>query len=440
MWGPVVWGLVCTGLYALLSLRRFARYEPTSWDNAIFEQALRGYASLNAPIVDIKGPGFNLLGDHFSPLLAVLAPFYAMAPSARTVLVLQAVLLGLSVVVVTRAALRHAGPWAGSALSLGYGLSFGLSAAVRADFHEVALAAPLLALAGAAFVDRRPTRVVLWMLPLLLVKEDLGATVLMAGVALWAIGRRRHGAVLAVSGVVGAALVLLVLVPSFNPADVYDYASGVGGERGVLTVLADDAGRKAATVLLTFAVTGLAALASPWALLVLPTFAWRFVGDNPYYWGAEWHYSLVLMPVVFLAAVDAVRRFPALRWTAPLSAAVTVLVLPATALWQLTDSDLYEPSARAAAAEEVLDLVPPGASVETDIGLITHLTTDRSVYWLGTSRNGTMPEGEPEYVLLDHQGGYGSPPDARIHAIDRWGGVWVTVYDTAGYDLARRID
>ena len=64
---------------------------------------------------------------------------------------------------------------------------------------------------------------------------------------------------------------------------------------------------------MTFAVAGFAALASPWALLVLPTFAWRFAGDNPYYWGTDFHYSILLMVIVAVAAIDAMDRHPPLR-------------------------------------------------------------------------------------------------------------------------------
>lgn len=435
---PVAWAVGCTVAYAALSLLRFRRFEPTSWDNAIFEQAVRGYAGPGLPVVDIKGPGFNILGDHFSPVTALLAPVYAVVPSAQTLLVAQAVLLGLSVLVVSRLAVRHAGLWAGGALAVAYGLSFGLSSAVRSDFHEVAFAAPLLALAGSAYLDRRWNAVVGWSLPLLLVKEDMGATVLVVGVVLLLAGERRRGTLLAAAGVVGAALVVLVVLPSVNPAGVYDYASSVGGERGVVATLLDEPGRKLWTVVLTLAVTGLAALLSPWVLLVLPTFGWRFVGDNPFYWGTDWHYSLVLMPIVFVAAVDAVRRFPPARWAAAPALAVSLALLPSTALWALAEPTTYEVPDRADVARRVVDLVPEGASVVTDIGLITHLTTDRDVYWLGTVTNGPLPAGEPEYALFDQWAGVGSPPDARTWAEETFGGTWETIWDAEGYQLARR--
>lgn len=435
---PFLWALVCTAAYTTLSLLRFRRFDPTSWDNAIFEQAIRGYAHLGLPIVDIKGPGFNILGDHFSPITALVAPFYRLWPSAQTLLVAQAVLIGVSVLVVSRLAVRHAGPWAGAMLAAAYGISFGISSAVQSDFHEVAFGAPLLALAGSAYLDRRWNAVVGWSLPLLLVKEDMGATVLVIGLVLMLAGERRRGTLLAAAGVVGAALVVLVVLPSVNPGGVYDYASSVGGDRGVVATLFDEPGRKALTVLVTLAVTGLAALGSPWVLLVLPTFAWRFVGDNPYYWGTDWHYSLLLMPIVFVAAVDTMRRYPPVRWTAVPALVVSLGLLPSTPLWALVQGETYEVPDRAAVAQRVVDMVPDGASVVTDIGVITHLATDHDVYWLGTVGTAPLPDGDPDYVLLDQWAGVGSPPDARTWAEQTFGGTWVTVWDADGYQLARR--
>ncbi len=238
--------------------------------------------------------------------------------------------------------------------------------------------------------------------------------------------------------VVGAALVVLVVLPSVNPGGVYDYASSVGGDRGVVATLFDELGRKALTVLVTLAVTGLAALGSPWVLLVLPTFAWRFVGDNPYYWGTDWHYSLLLMPIVFVAAVDTMRRYPPVRWTAVPALVVSLALLPSTPLWALIQGETYEVPDRAAVAQRVVDMVPEGASVVTDIGVITHLATDHDVYWLGTVGTAPLPEGDPDYVLLDQWAGVGSPPDARTWAEQTFGGTWVTVWDADGYQLARR--
>ena len=54
-WIAAGWAALCGAAYTVLSLVRFKTLEPTSYDNAIFEQAIRAYAHLQAPIVPIKG-------------------------------------------------------------------------------------------------------------------------------------------------------------------------------------------------------------------------------------------------------------------------------------------------------------------------------------------------------------------------------------------------
>ncbi|MGI9084178.1 MAG: DUF2079 domain-containing protein [Aeromicrobium sp.] len=427
------WAVLCGAGYATLSLTRFDRFEPTSYDNAIFEQAIRGYAHLDAPIVAIKGPGFILLGDHFSPVIALVAPVYRLFPAAQTLLAVQAALIAVSVYVVASLGLRRLGVWAGGGIALAYGLSFGLQSAVNADFHEVAFAAPLLALAGAAYVEGHFGRVVAWSLPLLLVKEDLGLTVVLIGLVLWLAGERRRGAGLALAGGIGFLLVILVIIPAFNPEGAYAYAGSVGGDRGLLETLLDGPGRKLLTVVMTFAVAGFAALASPWALLVLPTFAWRFAVDNPYYWGTDFHYSILLMAVVAVAAIDAMDRHPRLRLAAVVALAFTVAMQVGSPLASLADPDTYDRPARADSAERVLGLLPAGSTVDTDIGLMTHLTTDHDVTWIGTPGNAT-----PDYVLLDLGSGIGSPPGAVAYAEDRYDVPFTLVEEVDGYQLAVR--
>ncbi|WP_332643370.1 DUF2079 domain-containing protein [Aeromicrobium sp.] len=427
-------GAVYGVAYGVISLARFDRFALSSWDNAIFEQAVRGYAHFGAPTIDVRGAGFNQLGDHFSPILVLIAPFYRLFPSAQTILIAQAVLLAISVAIIAALAIRQLGTVIGVAIGVAYGASFGLLAAVEVDFHEVAFAAPLLALAGAAYVERRFDAVVLWSLPLMLVKEEFGLTVAVIGGVLWLAGEHRRGAALGAVGLVAGVFIVFVLMPSIAPDGSYTHAGSLGGDRGILPTLFDEVDRKAATVMLTVAVTGLAALFSPWLLLVLPTFAWRFAGDNAYYWGTEWHYSLVLMPIVFVAMIDGMKRWSQLRWATLPALVVTGLMLVSSPLVALFDSETYAESPRAEEAREVLALIPKGSSVETDIGLMTHLTTDNTVYWLGTP--GNPP---PEYVLLDVESNIGSPSDAVTYAQDKYGGTYELLYGEGGYLLAHRL-
>ncbi len=424
-------GIVTTLVYSALGVLRFRRLTVTSWDNAIFEQALAAYARFEAPIVTVKGPGYHILGDHFSPIYALLAPVYRVFPHAQTLLVAQAVLLGLSVAVITALAVRHLGSLIGTTIGVLYALSFGLQAAVAADFHEVAFAVPLLALAGAAFVEARYDRVIWWSLPLLLVKEDMGFTVAAIGLALWLAGERRKGIGLGIGGVAAVAIVVGLVIPSFNTGDAYDYVGTLGGDAGIWSTLTAEPGRKLLTVALTFAITGAAALMSPWAVVVVPTFLWRFVGDNPFYWGTEWHYSLTLMPVVFVAMIDVLARRPRLVWPAvALGAAATVYTLIGSPLTSLAELDTWRESPRAEAAQGAISQLPRGAAVESDLGLLTQLATDHELYW-----RGTIGDVVPDYIVFDSAI---SSDDIVQYGRKAHGTDYTVVYDEGGYVVARR--
>jgi uncharacterized membrane protein len=220
--------------YAALSISRFRRMATMSWDLGIFEQAVRAYAHLQAPIVGIKGPGVNILGDHFSPITALIAPFYRVFPTPITLLTAQAALFALSAVPVTRAAARLLGRRSGLAIGIAYGLSWGIQRAVDFDFHEICFAVPLIAFALEAVLRERWRSALLWAAPLVLVKEDLGLTT--AAISLIVLSRARRAEPRAVPfavgmiafGVVACAITFTVVIPAFNTGGSYDYWNKLG--------------------------------------------------------------------------------------------------------------------------------------------------------------------------------------------------------------------
>ena len=156
-WSPWLLAAAAFGVYALYSLTRFRTGHDSAYDLGIFVQVVARYAHLQAPVIGIK-LGTNALGDHFSPALAVLAPFYRLAPRPETLLVAQAALAAVSVVPVTRVARTITGQRAGLLVGFAYAGSYGLQSMIGFDFHEVALAVPLLAFGLEAYLDRRYPR------------------------------------------------------------------------------------------------------------------------------------------------------------------------------------------------------------------------------------------------------------------------------------------
>ena len=440
---PGAVGLMTTAVYTVFSALQWRSVAAPSWDLGIFTQLARQYAALEAPIVTIKGAGFNLLGDHFHPLLVLLAPIFAIFPHAFTLLVVQNALFGVAAAALTYGAIRLLGPVTGALFGLAFAFSWGLQGAVEAQFHEIAFAVGLLALSLTAFLLRRWVACLLWAMPLVFVKEDLGLTVAVLGLVLAVRSRHPLGVWLAVWGVGWFALASLVILPLLNPNGAWAYSSSIDplGILGDPTALLQP--QKGVTLLLLLVAGGLIAVRSPLALVLLPTLAWRFLSDNSGYWGPTWQYSAVLMPIVFAAALDGIVLVRAsrrgwLRGYGRRAASVSIvagLVLATTLpLFKLTNVAANFSTDRAAAATAALDAVPDGALVESDIGLMNYLVERTDVYWLGNQNP------LPDYLVIDLAAG-GLPGEwrsAQVVAKALHPGVrFTTIYSAGGYEVAR---
>ena len=192
---PVIWAiaLATASAYCVISLSRLIQLNPSSWDLGIYTEYVKQYAGFRAPIVDIRAPGFNLLGDHFTPLAGGPgARSSSVFPSSATLLVAQALLVAVSVFPVAQLAREKLGPGASRGVAVAYGFSWGLQQLADFDFHEIAFAVPLLAFSLSALARGRTRATVWWALPLVFVKEDQGFTVAAIGIYLVLSSLRGH--------------------------------------------------------------------------------------------------------------------------------------------------------------------------------------------------------------------------------------------------------
>src|SRR5271166_6813220 len=95
--------LLTAAYLSVCALTLYATFRDSSYDLVIFDQAVRSYAHFHLGISIIKGvhngfgPHFSVLGDHFSPILATLAPLYWIFDGPQTLLVAQSVLFALAI-------------------------------------------------------------------------------------------------------------------------------------------------------------------------------------------------------------------------------------------------------------------------------------------------------------------------------------------------------
>ncbi|MDN5879925.1 MAG: DUF2079 domain-containing protein, partial [Micrococcaceae bacterium] len=212
-----------TILYVAHSLLRYRNFEAKGYDLGIFDQAVHQYSLFKAPIVPIKGVDFNLLGDHFHPIIALFAPLYWIWPDPRMLNFGMIALLVVTAIPVYLFSRKHLGHRGGLLTAAALLLWWPFQSMVNWDFHEVAFAVPLMAWIVWAFDARRYWLVVGLSSVLLLVREDMGVTLIAVGIVL-AFHRQWGKAILmAVVGVAGYLVVTEILVPHFAPPDAMSY-------------------------------------------------------------------------------------------------------------------------------------------------------------------------------------------------------------------------
>ena len=313
--------------YATYGLILFRRFRDGTFDLVIFDQAVRGYAHFRAPTSMARGVAdgisahFNVLGDHWSPILALLAPLYWIHDGPTTLIVAQAVLFALAIPPLWMFTRRLLGPGAAYFVCGAYALSVPLAAAISFDFHEVAFVPAVTAVMAERLQAGRRAQAVLAAIALLMVKEDMGLLVAGYGAYLFLIRERRLGLSFMVGGVAATWLSTRVLIPAFGGSASFYWAYGqlggtvTGAAWHVVTHPVEalrmlvTPGVKAATMLSLLAPLGLLSLASPMVVAAVPLLLERMLATGyPSWWTTEYHYDAFIVMVLILAAVDGAAR------------------------------------------------------------------------------------------------------------------------------------
>jgi len=458
-----VWALSLAvgALYLTHSLLRFRNFEAKGYDLGIFDQAMRQYAQFREPLVAIKGLDFNLLGDHFHPLIALLAPFYWLWPDPRMLGVLLIALLLAGVPPVYLFSRRRLGHVSGL-LVVGVLLLFWpFQAIVNWDFHEIALAVPLIAWILYCLDTKRFTAVCWLSLPLLGIREDLGATVFAIGLVLLLKRQWRRGALLAVVGLAGFAVIYGWLMPALRPADGRNYFeySTLGPTVGAAAVAAVTHPWRVVGIMfnhplkwlwwvISFVPFGLLSLASPYVIIAAPIIATRMLSDRLNVWAPVYQYDSVLLPILLLAFVDTLariiqrtgkRRLAVIGPAVPLVISlVGTLAIPAIFPLQrtVTGADWSMPE-HARAQQRAVDMVPSGVCVEATDTAVPHLS-NRSYVSLFEGMGDTLASWAIVDTTVQEMGGWDYPKPAAMLARAKKLGFTVVSKDDDGIWVLHR--
>ena len=399
-------------IYCLDSLNLFRRFLASTFDLVIFDQGIRGYAHFHAPVSVARGVSdgqsahFILLADHWSPILALLAPLYWIHDDPTTLLVAQGVLFALAIPPLWAYARRRLGAGAAYFVCVAYALSLPVMAAVIFDFHEVAFVPVLTAIMVERFDAGSRWGGVAAAVALLLVKEDMGLLVAGYGGYLLLTRRRWTGLSFVIGGLLATWLATHLLIPAFGGSASFYWAYGqfgstLGGALANVLTHPLHAGHvfftpwvKTRTMIGLLAAFGFLPLASPMVIAVLPLLAERMLASGyPLWWQAKFQYDAFLVMILCCAAVDGAARLqghwpagwnrwltyparrpgwlrhggvawpPATLWAAGICAAALVY-FPSSPFGPLLHPGFYGTNARIRAAAAAAAHVPSGVEAE----------------------------------------------------------------------------
>ena len=422
-------------IYCLDSLILFRRFLASTFDLVIFDQGIRGYAHFHAPVSIARGVSdgvgghFQLLADHWSPVLALLAPLYWIHDRPATLLVAQGVLFALAIPPLWAYTRRQLGPGAAYFVCVAYALSLPVMEAVIFDFHEVAFVPVLTAVMVERFDAGRRWQAILAAVALLLVKEDMGLLVAGFGCYLLLTRRRWTGLAFVVGGLAATWAATHLLIPAFGGSATFYWAYDQFGSTlgsALLGVITHPLHAlrvfvtpwvKARTMIGLLAAFGFLPLASPMVVAVLPLLAERMLASGyPLWWQAKFQYDAFVVMMLCCAAVDGAARLqrrwperwdklltypahrpawlrrggaawrPATLWAAAICAAALVY-LPSSPFGSLLHPGFYGVNARMRAAAAAIAHVPAGVEVEASDNIGPRLSGRDTVLLLdGTPR------------------------------------------------------
>jgi len=411
--------LALFAVYSVYALARQATYLTAGYDLGIFDQAVQEYAHFHAPIVTLKGAGYNIFADHFHPIIALAAPLYWVFDSPATLLVVQSGLIAASVPFVYAFARRRMGSGAALAIAAVYGTGWALQAMVDFDFHEVAWGVPILA-ATIDALDRRDDRALLISAGLLmLVREDMGVIVVVIGLLRLLHRPRRTALWLVGTGAVGYFLVTALVIPAFAPNGQFAYwtfdALGQDLPHALVNIVAHPLRTvrlfvtpsiKAETLGFFLVPLALLPLRSRYALIAFPLLAERFFNSRDHVWTTHFHYNALPWVVLVLAMIDGGGRLRI--WSRPVPRRVMIGYLVAVAVLisvvsnptpmvfrRMATGEAWRVSHHLRDQRAAVAQLPSGVCVSVDDRLAAHLTNRDRVTLPGVSTPRT------DFVALD---------------------------------------
>lgn len=308
----------------------FSTYRIWNFDLAWQTQVVASYAKLSVPIVSFVADNFNALGNHFSPILALAAPVYAIFPHSFTLNVLMAFCFALSAAILAKTAHDLLNKKYAYLLGIILGVSWAFLTASSAQFHEYALGAPLLAYSLSRFLKKDYLKAAIFAGLLVLVKEDVGLILAGLGVVFSLRSKDWRYLTLSIFGVFWSVFTIRLLIPLIGGG------SWLFGSLLNVSISGFFADFGAKILLLVFLIlsSGIIGLRSPLFYAPLLFVFARFFSTTDSFYAIGYHYDTLTIIIVSFALLDSLVQYdwkPLVRRVAvwiPIALTIFYLLVP----------------------------------------------------------------------------------------------------------------
>ncbi|MEM2099477.1 MAG: DUF2079 domain-containing protein [Candidatus Bathyarchaeia archaeon] len=360
-------------------------------------------------------PGGSFFGVHFSPILFLLLPFYAIYPSVDNLLVIQTVILALGAFPVYWMAQKSLRKNASALIALIYLLYPPLIMLNLNDFHVQAFTSTFF-LFSVYYLEREKwSRFFVFLLMAMFTIEF--APIISIFVAIYAFilyrkNRLKNNRKTWIFIVATVSLAILMLIISlqvkvlFNNTtspisttfrNLFEDPAGIPGEIWKRSV------DKIFYVIGFLAPLAFLPLLAPEPLIIaLPWIGLSFVSQYPPYYSVFYQYTAFVIPFVMIALPKAIGRLEIRKGKKIvtlllLATAISLIYIPLTsgAPWNL---QFPMPNERSQLRHEILSLIPPKASVLAQNDIFPHVSGRINAYMYNATENHPI---FTDYVVVD---------------------------------------
>lgn len=416
-------------LYSLWVVNRHTHFLTDAVDLGIYDQPIWNLSQFRPPFSSIKN--MWTWGDHVGWVILLLAPFYWLWSDARMLLLLQVwVVVVAAWPIYKLAKTRLKNEFGALSIAFAFLAFVGLQTALDYDFHLTTLSVAPIAFTLYYMHRQRWTPYWIFFFLGMATKEDVPLIMLMVGLYIIVILRKYK---IGLASVLVAAVYYFVLttriIPYFKGGpfnyEQFDPALGIGTTTGELILTSLTQPWKVLKVLVTppLKIKTMTNLVGSFAFLPLlspatfaltaPIWAERFLNSLSQRWLIRFQYSASIAPILAVGTVlgienvlkiksrfvKSVSQSQVVVFLSVVILAMTIFVTLRTngPMLRILNPKNYEWQERFDVNYELINQIPPNASVVAQSAFVPHLAHREKIYRF---HEGVVEKQKPDYIIL----------------------------------------